>query len=221
MLKYIREKRSFKVVACFLAINILSQMISPSIAFALTSGPGQQEYTSFEPASTSDMVDLYTGDFTYNIPLMSVPGPNGGYPINLAYHSAIGMDQEASWVGFGWSLNAGAITRQLRGIPDDFSGNNITHTMNLKSSVTVGLDYPNPMTYNEVFGVQSVSADPDALGFNAFGIQIYYNNYTGLGFRLSQQLPRTFDRNAGPPFLHIFLKKKAHNLLAFLRKFAH
>ena len=46
------------------------------------------------------MVDLFSGDFNYNIPLMEV----GGYPINLSYHSGIGMDQEASWVGYEKAL---------------------------------------------------------------------------------------------------------------------
>jgi len=30
------------------------------------------------------------------------------------------MDQEASWVGLGWSLNAGAINRNVNGYPDDW-----------------------------------------------------------------------------------------------------
>ncbi len=45
----------------------------------------QPEVQSFEPVGTSDMVDLFSGDFNYNIPLLDV----GGYPINISYHSGI------------------------------------------------------------------------------------------------------------------------------------
>jgi hypothetical protein len=40
-------------------------------------GPSQPEMTSFKPAGTNDMVNLFTGDFSYNIPLLDV----GGYPV--------------------------------------------------------------------------------------------------------------------------------------------
>ena len=112
ILASIRTGKTFKYISAFVAVSILTQCISPTVAFALTSGPAQEEFASFEPATTTDMVDLYSGDFNYNIPLLSVPGPNGGYPINLAYHSGIGMEQEASWVGLGWNINVGASNRQ-------------------------------------------------------------------------------------------------------------
>src|SRR5438445_13847931 len=86
---------------------------------ALTGGPTMPEYTQFEEVTASNLVDPSSGDFTYVIPLLEVPGPSGGYPIALSYHSGIKHDQEATWVGLGWSLNAGAINRQVRGIPDD------------------------------------------------------------------------------------------------------
>ena len=117
---YIRKRKClFSKVLCFL---LIFQTISPSLTFAISSGPSQPEFSSFEPAGTSDMVNLFSGDFTYNIPLIEVPGPNGGYPLNLAYHSGITMEQESSWVGLGWTLNAGAVNRQMRGIPDEYNG---------------------------------------------------------------------------------------------------
>src|SRR5258708_3313608 len=86
-------------------------LLVPSLCYALTSGPAQPETKGFQPAGVSDMVDLQTGDFKYNIPLLDIDG----YQINLNYQSGVGMDDEASWVGLGWSLNPGAINRQLRG----------------------------------------------------------------------------------------------------------
>ena len=83
-------------------------------------GPNAPEAAAFEPVDATDMVNLVTGDFTYVLPLLNVPSPEGGYPIALSYHAGIAMDQEASWVGLGWSLNPGAINRSVNGYPDDW-----------------------------------------------------------------------------------------------------
>ena len=118
MIKQIRNSKVSKVIACYLALMIFVEMTQPMIAYALTGGPSQPEFSSFTPIGTSDMVDLTSGDFNYNIPIMDV----GGYPINLAYNSGVTMDQEASWTGLGWNLNVGQINRSVRGLPDDFKG---------------------------------------------------------------------------------------------------
>lgn len=81
--------------AFFMLLNILIEIVSPSIALALTHGDLQPEFRTFEPANSSEMVDLFTGDFKYNIPLMDVDG----YPVNLAYHAGVNMETDASWVG--------------------------------------------------------------------------------------------------------------------------
>ncbi len=86
---------------------------------AQTAGPTAPEYSSFEPVDVTDMVNLASGDFTYTIPLIEVPGPEGGYPLALSYHAGIKPEQEASWVGLGWTLNAGAINRIVNNFPDD------------------------------------------------------------------------------------------------------
>ena len=101
LLRSIRNSWMGRVLSAFLAITFIGQVIFPTLSFALTSGPTAPEVQSFEPVGTTDMVDVFTGDFNYNIPLFELPGPNGGYPFNMAYHSGIGMDQEASWVGLG------------------------------------------------------------------------------------------------------------------------
>lgn len=82
--------------------------------------PTAPEATAFEPVDVTDAVNLVTGDFNYTIPVLEVPGPEGGYPLTLSYHAGIAMEQEASWVGLGWSLNPGAINRTLNGYPDDW-----------------------------------------------------------------------------------------------------
>jgi len=98
-------------------------------------GPTQPEMQAFHSAGNVDMVDLFTGDMTYNVPLLDV----GGYPITIGYNSGGSMDQEASWVGFGWNINPGTISRNLRGIPDDFNGkDSITKELTINENKTVG-----------------------------------------------------------------------------------
>src|ERR1035437_6221915 len=122
------KKRIYKIMSVFLAINILFDAIYPTTAYALTGGPSQPEVTGFTPVGTSDMVNVFSGDFNYNIPLMDV----GGYPLNISYQSSISMDQEASWVGLGWSLNPGVIDRSMRSLPDDFNGDVVKKEFNIK-----------------------------------------------------------------------------------------
>ncbi|MEL6637086.1 MAG: hypothetical protein AAFR05_10075 [Bacteroidota bacterium] len=172
-LTYLRPYR--KIWTALLLVPLLISLV-PTSLLAMTSGPAQEEFASFEPAQTTEMVNLYTGDFTYNIPLMSVPGPNGGYPINLFYNSGAGMHEAGSWVGLGWNLNIGSISRQLRGLPDDFNGEEVTQEMHLKRNFAVGVDVPQPVT--EFLGRRRP-------GGSVWNTQLYYNNYKGLGFRVS------------------------------------
>ena len=104
-----------------LCILLLGALAFARPAAALTEGPAEPEAMQFEPADTTDVVNLATGDFTYNVALFTVPGPAGDYPLNLSYHAGIGPNAEATWVGLGWSLNAGSINRTINGYPDDYS----------------------------------------------------------------------------------------------------
>ncbi|AXT51734.1 hypothetical protein D1818_13105 [Aquimarina sp. BL5] len=179
MMHTVRKSKITKIISSYLAIQMVVQMIQPAQLWALTSGPSQPEFNSFTPVGTSDMVNLSSGNFNYNIPIMDV----GGYPLNLAYDSGVTMDQEASWVGLGWNLNVGQINRQVRGIPDDFKGDKITYEDNLKDNLTVGLTVDvNPQLFgNEVKNI------PGTKFFNA-GLAVEYNNYNGIVFRPSYGL---------------------------------
>jgi len=72
-------------------------------------------------SSLSGMVDKFTGDLSYSLPLLTVPGPNGeAFPLMLQYQSGgIGTDQAASEVGLGWTIPIGEISRRVNGFPDD------------------------------------------------------------------------------------------------------
>lgn len=115
------KRKLIKITALGLAINMLASTIAPTVAYALTAGPSSPEFSSFEPVATTDMVNVFSGDFNYNLPVVEIPGPDGaGYALSLAYHGGSSSEDEASWVGYGFTLNPGSINRNTRGFPDDY-----------------------------------------------------------------------------------------------------
>lgn len=164
-----QNRKRCRPIAKILILILLFQCFSPAISLALTNGPASPEFSSFEPVSTSDMVSLFTGDFTYNLPVINIPGPDGaGYALSLSYQSGVNAEQEASWVGFGWNLNPGAINRYAKGIPDDYKDASIYKYNKARANWSVS-GYVRAGT--EVFGKN--------LGISATK-SIRLNNYTGL-----------------------------------------
>lgn len=144
----LRKKKILKVISLTLACNLLLEIFVPTAVYALTSGPHAPEFSSFEPVSTTDMVNLTSGEFVYNLPVLDIPGPDGGgYGLSLSYHNGANSEEESSWVGFGWSLNPGALNRQNRGFPDDYNGVEITKynktrpNISASYSSSVGLEF--------------------------------------------------------------------------------
>ena len=99
-----KTKQFILSLALFIGIDVLSQK--------------QPEHYTFEPIGTTDLVNLSTGDFTYNLPVLNIPGSNGGFSLPLFYHAGTRLEQEATWVGLGWNINPGVIVRDIVGIPD-------------------------------------------------------------------------------------------------------
>jgi hypothetical protein len=66
-------------------------------------------------------VSLYTGVPDVSVPLFTLKGRTLSLPITLRYHaSGVRVEDIASWVGLGWTLDAGGvITRTVRGNADD------------------------------------------------------------------------------------------------------
>jgi len=220
MVQQLIQGRRIRYTAFILLLIWSMELFFPSIVYALTSGPTQPEVQAFMPAGGSQLVDITSGNFSYNIPLLEVPGPDGGYPINLGYRAGIGVDQEASWVGLGWNLNPGAITRQMRGLPDEFNGDKnpqdkVTETLDMKTNFTIGIE-PS-LSRSEIFGFNSqnldISAptDPSQLVYNgtaeltettvnssknwSLGLGLTYNNYKGIGVALKLNGGYDFSRS--------------------------
>lgn len=66
-------------------------------------------------------ITYHTGTPEISIPIYTVTQGSLSLPISLSYHSSgVRVAELSSWVGLGWSLNAGGmITRTVHGGPDD------------------------------------------------------------------------------------------------------
>jgi hypothetical protein len=169
-----------KISALVFMLVFSTETFVPGISYALTSGPAQPEMQQFEAAGVNDMVDLFSGDLKQNIPLMDV----GGYPVNLSYQSGAGIEDEASWVGAGWSLNPGAVNRTMRGLPDDFDGDKIQKHYETKKFVKVGGSFNLKAT---LFGWE--------LGSATVNLNVYKDNYYGIGASVGASLGATVGKN--------------------------
>ncbi|PCH65266.1 MAG: hypothetical protein COC01_09990 [Bacteroidetes bacterium] len=168
----IRNKALFKTVSVSLAVAFLNQLLFPLVSYGLTGGPNQPEFSSFESVTTTQMVNEFTGDFTYNIPIITIPGPNGSsYPLTLSYHSGVSPTDEASWVGYGWTLNPGSIVRNKKGFPDDYKGSKVKYWNKTPANWTV--------TLGGNIALEAWSKGGFAPSGNTM---IRYNNYKGFGY---------------------------------------
>ena len=115
------NKKAFllRLVSFYLLINIVFTLVYPSILLARSTVIGLQ--LTENSAEIPEFVNLATGDFSYKLPVMNVPGFNLGYSVELNYNAGIQNEQNASWVGLGWNLSAGSISRTINGHADDFN----------------------------------------------------------------------------------------------------
>jgi len=125
-------------------------------------------------------VSLYSGIPSISIPLYEISIHGVSVPITLNYHAGgIRADQEATWVGLGWSLDyGGAISRKVRGNPDeDFlipgagTGNDIDHFNQLPLTTD---NFPNDI-YNRMDYIRNAK-----YGGNDYLPDEYY--YSTLGY---------------------------------------
>lgn len=153
-----------KHVALFFLVLLSSQYFG-EMAFALTSGPEAPERAQFKEIGMADMVNLATGDFNYSIPLLDA----GGYPITLSYSaSATGIEDEATNVGLGWNIDVGSVNRSVRGVPDDFRGDQIVKKNKAKDDETFEVS---PPLGTEILGLPFLE---ESLGFS-----VGWNSYWG------------------------------------------
>jgi len=134
-------------------------------------------------------VSYNTGIPNISIPIYTVTSGYLKLPISLSYHaSGLKVQEQAGWVGAGWSLNAGGvITRTVVGGPDEAGTNNggteirghfshygYNNYMNLTNRVG-GNDW-------ESFVIGAADGEPDLFFFN-------FNGYSGKFFFRDDRTP--------------------------------
>src|SRR5262245_40303503 len=97
----------------FLFIALLSCFFS-AISFGQNSDVNLNQFVPPSPTAEAIAkfgeipVSPYTGIANISIPLYEVKNKELTVPITLAYHSGgVKVEEEASWVGLGWSLLSG------------------------------------------------------------------------------------------------------------------
>lgn len=103
------------IISCqekILLAQYLPQTSTTPVASPTTAGMGQ--HATFPAVNQNGLPGI-------QITLATIQENDLSIPIVLSYHGAgVKVSQQASWVGMGWSLmSGGAITRTVRGIPDD------------------------------------------------------------------------------------------------------
>lgn len=117
----------------FLSISLFSKVIFIAILFLGYHAYAQDDledlYIPTTPspklAELSKYADFETvgqnGVVPIGIPLFNISAGKYTHPVSLSYHaSGIKVNQDATWVGLGWSITmGGSITRSVRDVPDD------------------------------------------------------------------------------------------------------
>ncbi|MBQ4819030.1 hypothetical protein [Aquimarina sp. MMG016] len=133
--------------------------------------------TAFELGKYGEVpVGMFTGTANVSIPLYQYKTKNLSVPITLSYNSnGLRVDQMTSWVGLGWSLNAGGvITRTIKDEDDDGAGAGLMRNApdkEIDEMVAAGGNTVNPKVLDfYIDGTGSgVDTEYDIYNFNVMG----------------------------------------------------
>lgn len=119
-------------------------------------------------AKFSDVpVSYYTGTPQVDIPIYTVQQGSLSVPISLSYHaSGIRVDDRASWVGLGWSLNAGgSLSRSVRGLKDEGSDGFLSQGYKIEED-----EYEESVAYLNQAAEGRIDTESDVYFINAPGV---------------------------------------------------
>ena len=111
-------------------------------------------------------VNLATGVPSIAIPLFTVQNGSLSMPITLSCHTGgFKMNEQASWVGWGWALDMGAsVNRTVQGLKDDNDGGSY-----LSNPVTVARDFCNnsaDFNYGQYAVLNQTDTQPDLFSYS-------------------------------------------------------
>ena len=96
----------------------LTKAFAQDVSIKFPTTPEIQKFSS----NIDYPIDLNTGGISYNIPLFSIPLENNAIKLNLNYSSrGVKVGDISNEFGHDWSLSIPKISREVRGIPDEFT----------------------------------------------------------------------------------------------------
>ncbi len=119
-------------------------------------------------------VSLYTGTPSINIPIWEAKSKKLSLPVSLSYHAGgFKVDEISSWVGLGWSLNAGGVVaRTMRGFPDERDNGYFDISPYISNTGYTGYgEWAEKEFYWEA-AKGNIDTEPDVFNFN-------FNGYSG------------------------------------------
>ncbi|CAM4120033.1 YD repeat-containing protein [Pedobacter westerhofensis] len=148
------------VLICSFSLQSSSQETPPKV---IPLAPEAAEFAKYGNTPVSES----TGVPNISIPIYEINTGKIKVPISLSYHaSGIQVNQKATFVGLGWSLNAGGvISRGVRGLPDEvtngwFSGGNTVAAIENSQDVNLLRQYAENIN----------DANPDFFSYNMPGL---------------------------------------------------
>ncbi len=167
-------KNVFQRVVYGLFVYSITSLFIINISIAQNSSP--HETTAILPSSPTTSALAEYGNFPVNlsngipnvsIPLYTLKGDGLELPLSLSYHSGgIQIDEISSWVGLGWSLNAGGvITRSIASRPDETSIGYMDNADEINTAITSD-DMPTGLLQTIAGGSDG---DPDIFNYNFAG----------------------------------------------------
>lgn len=118
-------------------------------------------------------IGTYTGTANVSIPIYEVKAGDLSFPITLNYGGTGGIKVEeiASWVGLGWSLDAGGVIhRQVRGIPDEHGIMVPNYRSQFLQYLSNPSTFPNLLAYYEFISNGTTDSEPDLYSFSFGGV---------------------------------------------------
>jgi hypothetical protein len=191
----IRSFYFFLIAFCLLAAGAQAQFQKPDVSMPSPNAASLGLYGEVP-------VSLYTGTPNIDIPLYTLEEGKIKVPISLSYHaSGVRVNQHPGWVGLNWNLNAGgAITRVVRGTPDDYNDGSVKGFYFTYSS----LQNSNWETREYVKAVAPIAAtdtEPDEFKFNFlnFSGSFFINEMGKISVKSNHNLKVSIDELAAVP----------------------
>lgn len=113
-------------------------------------------------------VSFYNGSPNISIPLYDIATVNHNLKIALNYDaSGTKVSQDASWVGLGWSLNAGGVISRIVRQDDDFTSHGYYYAATLPTATTITTQADRDYLASVYNG--NLDAEPDIYSYNFNG----------------------------------------------------